>query len=934
MEQYPLLATKLYIPPVRPELVSRPRLIERLNAGLNRKLTLISAPAGFGKTTLVSEWVQEVGTQHAVPPQAAWLSLDEGDNDLVRFLAYLITALRTLVLSGVEGIEVDTGKGALSALQSPQPPPAEAVLTSLINDAVAIPDPIVLVLDDYHLIEAQPIHDALSFLLEHQPPQMHLVIATRDDPHLPFARLRARGQLTELRASDLRFTSSEAAEFLKQVMGLDLSADDIAALERRTEGWITGLHLAALALQGTISMRGHKGAASFIKSFTGSHRFVLDYLVEEVLEQQSAIIQSFLLQTAILDRLTGPLCDAVCFGVAESADRSARAPSGEEDGQATLDMLERANLFIVPLDEERRWYRYHHLFSDLLRQRLRQTQPEELPILHVRAAEWFAHQGLNREAIKHMLAAGDYQGAAELIRAIAIDIIQLGEHTTVGGWIKALPEELVKEQPYLCVLHAWALMLIGQLETAEARLFDAESALESPKHQHDEDADTILGLVHSHRAYLAVFMGEHDKTIFYAQQALDQLPETAALIRAQTALYLGFAYRFRGQVQAAMDVINKTLPITQRMGGSSVAVLCYLNLGLLYADMAQLRRAKETYEEALRITERHTGRPDLPYTGYVYVCIGRILREWNQLEDAYRYTTKGVALARDWKVAEVMGLSCLELASIHWALGRAEQARASFQEAIQVYCSFSPWGTMYAGAHQVKFDLARGDIDAAGRWAQENDLAIDGEFQFHREVEYVALARISIAQQRLEEAHALLKRQYRVTRETGRRQTELEALILLAIVFSAQGETDQALDYLEKALSSGEPEGYIRIFVDEGPPMARLLYEALSRGIAPNYVQRLLAAFEDATKDERRMTAPSSVVGRPSSALVEPLSERELEVLQLIAEGLTNREIAARLFLALNTIKSHTRNIYGKLGVSSRTQAVARAKTLGILTSN
>jgi LuxR family maltose regulon positive regulatory protein len=371
------------------------------------------------------EWAHSRGG--ATPPiAAAWLSLDESDNDPTRFLAYLIAALQT--------IEASIGKGALSALESPQPPPTEGILTALINEVAAVPDRIILILDDYHLIEAQPIHDALTFLLRRLPPQMHLVIASREDPHLPLARLRARGQLTELRATDLRFTSSEAAEFLNQVMGLDLSAEDIAALERRTEGWITGLQLVAISIQGS------RDASGFIKSFTGSHRYVLDYLIEEVLDQQPEDIQTFLLQTAILDRLTGSLCDAL---------------TGQEDGQATLEMLERANLFIIPLDNERRWYRYHHLFADLLRQRLHQTQPEQLPILHIRAGEWFKRQGLNREAIKHSLAARDYQGAAELIRTIAIDIMQQGEHTTVVGWINALPEELVKEQPYLCVLHAW-----------------------------------------------------------------------------------------------------------------------------------------------------------------------------------------------------------------------------------------------------------------------------------------------------------------------------------------------------------------------------------------------------------------------------------------------------------------------------------------------
>jgi len=756
------------------------------------------------------------------------------------------------------------------------------------------------------LIEAQPIHDALSFLLENIPPQIHLVIATREDPNLPLARLRSQDQITELRAADLRFTFSEVAEFLNKVMDLNLSVEDIAALETRTEGWIAGLQLVAISLQ------EKEDTAKLIKSFSGSHRLVLDYLIEEVLDQQPEIIQTFLLKTAILNSLSGDVCDAL---------------TGQDNGQQTLEMLERANLFIVPLDTERHWYRYHHLFADLLGQRLRQTQPDKLPILHIQASEWFSHQGMTQEAIKHSLAAKDYQGAAELIRAIAIDIMQQGEHTTVVRWIDALPEELVIEQPYLCVLHAWALQLTGQLETAEARLIAAEKALESPKDKDDEEVNTILGLIHSHRAYITFMTGEHDKTISYAHQALDQLPETAVLIRAQTALYLGVAYRYQGQLKAALDIFKEILPIIQRMGGKQIAIMFYINMGDLNRIMAQLHRAREIYEQGLNFTERHTGRPEMPFYGYLYVCIGRILRQWHQLEDAYRYTAKGVNLCQDWNVADVMALSCIEMAYIHRALGNSEQARASTQKAIQIYDGFSPWGSKYAAAHQAKMDLEGGDIDAAEHWAQANDLVTDGDFEFHREIEYLMLARVLVAQKRYKKAHALIERIYQIAQEIGKRQTELEALILLALVLSTQGETNQALVHLEEALSIGEPEGYVRIFVDEGPPMARLLYEGLSRGIAPDYIRQLLAAFPVAESEQ----ADSLQTEAHGTGLVEPLSEREIEVLQLIAEGLTNPEIAARLYLSLNTVKVHTRNIYGKLEVNNRTQPGTRAKALGIL---
>jgi LuxR family maltose regulon positive regulatory protein len=448
----PLLTTKLYIPPPLPNPVERPRLIERLNEGLHRKLTLVSAPAGFGKTTLLSEWL--AGCEQP----AAWLSLDESDNDPTRFLSYTIAALRT-----IEARQEPVGniaKGVLSALESPQPPPSEAILTTLINEIATIPDRIILVLDDYHLIQAQPIHDALTFLLRHLPPQMHLIMATREDPPLPLARLRARGQSTELRATDLRFTLSEAAEFLNQVMGLDLSAEDIAALERRTEGWIAGLQLAALALQGTISMQGRRDVSSSIQSFTGSHHFVLDYLVEEALEQQSESVQTFLLHTSILDRLTGSLCDAI---------------TDQDNGRMILETLERANLFIVPLDDERRWYRYHHLFADLLRQRLQSTQPDQLPDLHRRASAWYEQNGFIDEAIEHALRGEDFEQAACLIEE---QVDTISEHTRLLRWLDALPVKVILSKPHLCIFHARHLFTSGKMDEAEERLQAAEQTLD------------------------------------------------------------------------------------------------------------------------------------------------------------------------------------------------------------------------------------------------------------------------------------------------------------------------------------------------------------------------------------------------------------------------------------------------------------------------
>ncbi len=901
----PILLTKLFIPATRPELVSRSHLIEKLNLGLHRKLTLISAPAGFGKTTLVtdwlqSHWLQSPGDDSSSTFFVAWLSLDDGDNDPVRFLTYLVSSLNR-----IQGLDTEIGVGALQMLQAPQPPPPETILINVINELTQTTLKIVLILDDYHLIDNQSVHESLNFLIENLPPKLHMVITTREDPPIQISRLRSRSQLTELRAVDLRFKSSEAAEFLNQVMGLNLSETDISALEARIEGWITGLHMAAISMQGSQDVEG------FIKSFTGSNRYVLDYLIEEVLEQQTEEIQTFLLQTAILDRLKGSLCDVV---------------TGQENGQETLELLDRANLFIIPLDDERSWYRYHHLFSDLLFQRLRQTQADIMPSLHIKAGEWFNQQGMKREAIKYLLTGKDYQGAANRIKSISLDIMQQGEHTTVVGWINTLPEELVKAEPYLCVLHAWALQLTGQLEPSEARLVDCEIALDC-LNESDKERENVLGLINFRRAYSSFMVGDLDQTINFAKQALDQLPETAALIRLHTVLYLGVAYRYQGRLQEALETYTSVLPITERMGGKSVAVLHYIHLSDLYWQLGQLQRAKEFCEQALSLTEQSIGRPDMPFCGFVYVRIGRILRQWNQLEEAYEVTMQGLALCRDWNVADVLALSYIESAYIYQALKNDEQARASIKEAIQIFDSFSEWGSKLAAAHQAKINLAHGNIKAAEKWAQTNELTSDGDFEFHREIEYLSLIRVLSAQQCFDEAYVLTRHIYEIALETRKGYMELETLILLASICYATDETDEALAHLQKALIIAQPEGYIRIFVDEGPPMARLLYEALSAGIVPGYVQKLLAAFPEVEPEKDFLNQP---VGSDSD-WIETLSERELEVLQLIAKGLSRQKIASQLFLSLNTVKTHARNIFSKLGVNNRMQAVGKARGLGLL---
>ena len=988
----PLLQTKLYIPLLRSELVARPRLIERLNEGLwqsqdfGRKLTLISAPAGFGKTTLVSEWIHrqvrgrgsgEAGGQkftfapvsedastsleaslHSPPAQFAWLSLQESDNDPVRFLAYFVAALQTIEARR------NIGKGMLSALQSPQPPPTEVVLTSLLNEIALLPDKIVLILDDYHLIEAQPIHQALTFLLDHLPPQMHLIIATREDPHLPLARLRARGQLTELRARDLRFTTAEAAEFLNKVTGQDLSTEDIAALESRTEGWIAGLQLAA------ISMRGYEDAAGFIKAFTGSHHFVLDYLIEEVLEGQSERVQTFLLQTAVLDRLCGSLCDAVLSRGAETQGSDASSESvspsltGERppatllprssapphtgpftSSQDILEYLEHANLFIIPLDEERRWYRYHHLFADLLRQRLRQEQPDRIPALHIRASEWYKDHGFVDQAIEYALRGEAFERAARLIEEHVDAIWQRGEHTKLWRWLVALPVELVFSRPHLCILQAWDLFTSGRQDAAEQSLQAAEKTLDSSPDLAAETASVerdqfsgsdrmkIQGRAAAIRAFLASYRGDVQGINQYARQALEYLPEQDLTWRSTATVALGDAYSFNGELTAAYRVRLEGVEASKAAGNIYMILIASIKLAITIRQQGRLEQVIEICQQQLQLANE-SGLSQTGVVGWLLAIWGEVLAELNDLEGAIHRAKQGAELTECGHDVAMLGWSCLCLVRVLFTKGDLTGAEEIIQkmEKIGRETHVPPWITNQMAAWQARIWLVQDKLEAASQWGQERGLDVDGDPPFLHEIEYMVLARILIAQGRFGETTRLLERLLKVAEAGGRTTRMIEGLMLQALVFQAQEDTTRAITTLERALNLAEPRDYIRIFVDEGPPMAKLLTRMKAEGgRMKEYIHKLLAAFgkqKDVHPFGSAQDKPSSFRPQP---LVEPLSERELEVLQLIAAGLTNQEIASRLFLTLNTVKVHNRNIYGKLGAHSRTQAVAEARALGVL---
>jgi LuxR family maltose regulon positive regulatory protein len=871
----PLLKTKLHIPTIRSELVSRPRLVERLDEGFRRgcKLTLVSAPAGSGKTTLLSEWA----TQCRQP--VAWVTLDEGDNDPFRFFAYLLATLQR--------IGPDIGQTAQVMLQAPQPPPPESLLTSVINDIADTPQPFILVLDDYHVIEAKPIHEALAFLLDHLPSQMHLVLTTRADPPLPIARLRGRGQLSELHAADLRFTRNEVTAFLNEVMKLDLSAEHVAALERRTEGWIVGLQMAAL------SIRGRKDISGFVEAFSGSNRFILDYLVEEVLEQQPGDVQEFLLKTSILKRMTAPLCDLI-------TDR--------DDSQSILESLEAANLFLVPLDDERCWYRYHHLFADLLHHHLQREKPDLVPRLHRRASEWYEREGLITEAVGHALTCGDFERAAYLIQEAGWATFTRGEMTTILGWIAALPHHVVWANPQLGVLHAWAMAKSGELDGAEHSL-------------REFDGDGFRGEVTAVRAYVAGVRGDLTQAVELSQRALALLSAENLVVRAIVAQNLGVAYHWNGDPAAAIRALTEAIALSHAAGQSFQTLTAMAILGRAYEMQAALRQAMETYQEALKLGCGGDRRP-APFACMAYVGMASVLYEWNDLDAAKQHALEGVRLSKlgGFIAYQVSGHDLL--ARVCEAQGDRDSALKNIEQADRLgQGSDYALVTALVTDLRVRLWLAQGNLMAAARWAQERQLQPADELDAASEIEETAVARTLVVQDRLDEALSLLASLLEAAQAAGRTADVIKVRALQALAFQAQGDEGRALSALEHALYLAEPEGYVRTFVDEGEPMARLLCRALAEGIASGYASRLLAAFGESPQ----ATSPAV------QGLVEPLTERELVVLRLVACGLSNREIARDLVVAVSTVKSHINHIYGKLGVKSRTQAVARARTLELL---
>ncbi len=886
----PLLRTKFYVPAPRPQIVERPRLLERLDDSVGRRLTLVAAPAGFGKTTLLSAWV------HSRRRPVAWLSLDAGDNDPARFWTYVIGALQR--------VEGDLGKALLPALQSPQPPPAETLLTGLINALLELERPLSLILDDYHHIEAPPIQEALAFLVEHLPPHLlHVVVAGRTDPPLPLARWRARVQLAELRAADLRFTQEEAHAFLTGVMGLALTTEDVAALETRTEGWITGLQLAALSLQ------GRRDVPDFVRAFTGSHRYVLDYLVEEVIQREPEEVQAFLLRTSILNRLCAPLCEAL-------------EGSGDPDGaQEMLEYLEQANLFLVPLDEERRWYRYHHLFGDLLRARAHARPEVEVPTLHRRAGRWYEGQGLIDEALHHALAAGDYERAAELVEAHALARLTHGELVTLQRWMQALPEDLILRRPWLSTYYAWALALICDLQEVERWLESAASAL--PPELDEEEREKLLGHAATIRAYAATLEGCAEEILSQGRRALELLPEEDRVARSVVTFSLGGGELLQGNLGAAEAAFAEAGRLGMESGNVHLGVSALATEAALTVAKGELRRAWTTYEETLERSTDAKGEL-LPFAATVLSGMAQLAYERNELESAHELVRRGLRLAEQWgNEAALAGLH-MTLIDILRAQGRYDTALQALAKAraIQSAHTLSPLAVLKLLVTRIRFSLAQENLPAALQQLKESE-----SLQPWRGLEHtgyllnVEEARVRLAQGRPEAALQALAS----LEETYRSWNFVPIAALKALALQTAGEREEGLALLTEILPLAEREGYVRTFLDQGATMQALLEGARDRGIGSKYVTALLREFDASP------SAPPSPPEVDQSALIEALSERQMEVLRQLALGLTNKEIAAALYIAESTVKSHVNAILRKLDADNRTAAVVRAQVLGIL---
>jgi LuxR family maltose regulon positive regulatory protein len=920
MVSTPVLATKLFAPARRPQLVARPRVAERLGTTLDagHRLTLVSAPAGFGKTTLLGDWLADLD-QRQRHTRVGWISLDGGDNDLTRFMAHLVAALRRA--------ELDVDAAVLESLSTVS---AADALTTLVNDIARAGQQEpgkqwIVVLDDYHAIEASEVHEAMAFLLDHLPDHLHLVMATRSDPPLPLSRLRSRGQLSEVRAADLRFTPSEAREFLNQVMGLELTEADVEALEDRTEGWIAGLQLAALSLRG---IEDQLEVADFISAFTGSNRFVIDYLADEVLARQSAQVRDFLLRTAVLDRLNGPLCDAV---------------TGGTDGTPMLEDLERGNLFVVPLDTERSWYRYHHLFADVLHARLLAEHPEQAPDLHKRASAWFAARGLVADAVRHALAAEDFDRAAYLMEEALPQLRRTRHDSLLMTWMRSLPEMVVRRSPVLSIVSCWSLLMSGDLDAAESRLDDAEAALAdgardqtlAARWANTEDLRTAPATIPVYRASLAQARGDVSGTVRHARRALDLAGPDDHFVRGAAGGFLGLAAWSSGNVNEARSTFSDAVRSLHAAGNFVDELDSTVVLADMWVASGRLGRARRLYEQALQ-TATAGGAPYPRATADLHVGLAELDRELNDLTSAQEHLKLARVLGERASITENRHRWYVVMAQVRATGGDYDTATSLLDEAEARYRhGFYP-DVRPIAAMKARVQIAAGDLSSAGGWAEDRGVSVDDQPDYLHEYEHLTLARLLLARHRAEhlsdgaaDASAvaavldLLDRLHGMAVEAGRDGSVREIRVLQALAHHARGDLQSALAALRRScVDTPEPDSYVRLYLDEGAPMLALLHHAAGtpHPVVQPYARRLLRHATTSVEAAESQQTPGG-----------PLSQRELQVLRLLDSELTGPEIARQLYVTLNTLRTHTKRIFTKLDVTTRAAAVRRAHERGLL---
>jgi len=890
--QTTLLTTKLFVPPIREELVARPRLTALLSNAYGRGLTLISAPAGYGKTTLVSNWLREANLP------GAWLSLEESDNDPVRFLQYLLTALHEVVptirldlLEMVEGIQ-------LASFQ--------AVVSILINEITNQTSMFVLVMDDFHLIQDQTILDIVSFLLDHLPSQqMHLIIITRTDPPVPLSHLRVRNQMVEVRAEQLRFTQDEVAEFVNGLLGFCLSDEEVLAMYTRTEGWIAGLQLAGLSMQGCNDIPG------FIRAFGGSHHYIVDYLAEEVLKHQDEQTRAFLLQTSILSRMCASLCESLV---------DIKATKQPIDGQNMLENLQKKNLFIIPLDEERHWYRYHHLFADALNRRLEYQYPDLLSILYSRASSWYENNGLIGEAIQYALNAGDQERAAQLVEQNGCYLLMSGELITLLKWMDAV-EPSFQARPWLVIQKGWALTLAKRMEPAEQAFRTAEQLVSTLAPT--PDISSMIGTISSGRAYWADIQGNVPEAARLAQQALDLLPDTDPLSQSMRSVATGTLASTKfaiGDLDSARQIFNQAVEIGKTANNVEMIINSNGDICDILLEQGKLRQAESLLLETLPMTVRSDGQR-LPLSARVYSGLSKVYYEWNHLERARQYARLCLAVSQQWGDIEHQAIGMILSAKLELVSGNLEQARALMNTADQLRRDHRlyNWTSIRIEASLDRFQLSLGNLDRISQHIECTGLHSTDEIDFQHELRYITFLRWLLASKDYDSALGLAQRMLQRAEDGQRIARVIELLILLSLAYMGKKDMIAAGNSMVLALSHAQQEGYRRIFLDEGEGVRKLIYLVKSNPKVSGYANELLEAF-----------GPTSGLANTAiQLLIEPLSEREIEVLKLIEAGLSNQEIGSKLFISMGTVKRHISNIYYKLDVKNRTQAISRGKELG-----